>query len=145
MRSGSRNGAALFLNAGRAGRAFSCPGANIGSEWEAVDKGVSAADVDKSPRKPQVAGVNGEQEEGSLPWTEKALQAACGMETQRWLLTPQELDSCLLLVSAAILGTSCAFSTATWPPSSALRPKGEMDVIGSNVFCFLPTPASSEF
>lgn len=124
-----------------AGRVFSCPGANIGSEWEAVDKG------DKSPRKPQVAGVNGEEEEEerSLPWTEQALQAVGGMETQSWLLTQQELDSCLLLVSAVILGTSCTFSTAAWPPSSAPRPKKEMDVIGSNVFCFLPTPPSSEF
>lgn len=62
-----------------------------------------------------------------------------------WLLTQQELVSCLFLVSAAILGTSCAFSFAPEPPSSALRPKEEMDVRGSNVFCFLPTPPNDEF
>lgn len=62
------------------------------------------------------------------------------METQSWLLTQQELESCLLLVSPVMLHTSCAFSMAAWPPSSAPRPKKAMDVIGSNVFCFLPTP-----
>lgn len=63
-------------------RAFSCLCAITGTEWEAVDKGVSAVDVGESPRKPQVAGVNGVEEERSLPWAEKALQPVCDVETQ---------------------------------------------------------------
>ena len=42
-------------------RVFSCPRAGIGAEWEAIDKGkgVSAIDLNESPRKARVAGVNG--------------------------------------------------------------------------------------
>lgn len=43
----------------RPGERFSCPRANTGADWGAVDKGVSAVGLDESPWKAGAAGVPG--------------------------------------------------------------------------------------
>lgn len=126
-----------------AGRVFSRPCAKIGTtECEVVDKGVSAVVLDKSPRKPEVTGVNAEEEaeeERSHPWVEKALQPVCGAETQRAGCRIATVRVLPPPPRAVILGSSWP---SPRPPSSTLRPEKAVDVMWSDV-CFLPTAPNS--